>query len=66
MLNKEISLFKVERSFETLGKIPVNPYTKYTLFKLLHARIVTNQKLVEMKLREDPSCPYCCPYLLSF
>ena len=58
-LNKEINLFRVKRAFENLRKVPVNPYTKYIPFKLLHSRIVTNKKLVEMKIKDDPSCPYC-------
>ena len=58
-LNEVICLFRVERVFENLRKVPVNQYTKYILFKLLHARIVTNQKLIDMELKDDPSCPYC-------
>ena len=42
-----------------MTKIPINPYTKYILVKLLHSRIVTNQKLVEKSLVHNPSCPYC-------
>ena len=36
--------------------IPVNSYTRYILFKLLHSRIETNKKLVEMNLVDDAYC----------
>ena len=48
MLNEEVISFKAERAFGSLRKIPANPYTKYILFRLLHSRIFTNNKLAEM------------------
>ena len=37
----------------------VNAYTIYEYFKLIHSRIVTNKKLVEMNVGTDSSCVYC-------
>ena len=59
VFNIEILLYRIEKAFQCLRIIPVNSYTRYILFKLLHSRIVTNKKLVEMNLADDASCVYC-------
>ena len=59
VLNEEILLYRIEKAFQCLRIIPVNSYTRYILFKLLHSRIVTNKKLVEMNIADDASCVYC-------
>ena len=58
-LNEEMPVNITEHSFKMLTKIPVNAYVKYFQFKLIHSRIVTNKRLVEMEIKLDPKCYYC-------
>ena len=34
-------------------------FTKYLHFKMLHRRIVTNKKILDMGISESSKCPYC-------
>ena len=44
VLNIEILPEYIDRALKNMRKTPINAYTKYILFQLLHSRIVTNKK----------------------
>ena len=59
ILNEEIPFNVVEKSFKNLHKMKEGSFTKYLQFKMLHMRIVTNKKLMDMGIAEISNCPYC-------
>ena len=59
ILNEEIPYYIIERSFKQIQKMKEGSFTKYLQFKLLHNRVVTNQKLQAMGLSDNSNCPYC-------
>ena len=45
-LDKEISLYTMEKALRHIQEMKEGPFTKYLQFKMLHKRIVTNKKTV--------------------
>ena len=59
VLDDDIPHYTIEKSFKNLQKIKEGSFTKYLHFKMLHRRIVTNKKLLDMGISESSKCPYC-------
>ena len=59
ILNEEINDTRMETAFLHLHKISEGSFDKYIQFKMLHRRIITNKKLLDMNIRNDSKCPYC-------
>ena len=59
VLEEEIPHYIIEKSFKNLQKMKEGSFTKYLQFKMLHRRIVTNKKLLEMGIADSSKCPYC-------
>ena len=59
VLDEEIPHYLIEKSFKNLQKMKEGSFTKYLHFKMLHRRVITNKKLLEMGISESSKCPYC-------
>ena len=59
ILNEEINNTQMEKAFQHLHKLSEGSFDKYIQFKILHRRIVTNKKLLDMNIRDNSKCPYC-------
>ena len=49
----------MEKAFQYLHKLSEGSFDQYIQFKMLHRRIVTNKKLLDMNIRDNSKCPYC-------
>ena len=58
-LNEEIPYKTIENAFKEISKIKTGSYQKYFQFKLLHSRIITNEKLFIMNLSDSKMCKTC-------
>ena len=58
-LNEEVSYTIIENSFKEISNIKTGSYQKYFQFKLLHSRIITNEKLFNMNLSCTKMCKTC-------
>ena len=59
VLNEEINNTRMETAFQHLHKMSEGSFDKYIQFKMLHRRIITNKKLLDMNIRNESKCPYC-------
>ena len=55
-LNEEIPYDTIEHAFKGISKIESGAYQKYFQFKLLHSRIITNEKLHNMGISDTKMC----------
>ena len=58
-LNEEIPYNIIEYAFKEISNIDSGTYTKYFQFKLLHSRIITNEKLYTMNISSTNMCKTC-------
>ena len=59
ILNEDVSLIEISRSFINIQKIPKCTYNKYVQFKIMHDRLNTRQLLYKMNIFENNFCLYC-------
>ena len=58
-LNEEIPYDTIEHAFKGISKLESGAYQKYFQFKLLHSRIITNEKLHNMGISDTKMCKNC-------
>ena len=58
-LGEDMPYQTVKNSFRDIRKMKEGPYMKYVQFKMLHGRIITNKKLLDMGISDSSKCPYC-------
>ena len=58
-LNEEIPYDTVQHASKKISKIESGAYQKYFQFKLLHNRIITNEKLHNMGISDTKMCKTC-------
>ena len=58
-LNEEIHYDTIEVAFKEISNIESGTYQKYFQFKLLHSRIITNEKLYNMGISTTKICKNC-------
>ena len=59
VLNDDITYSTVETAFKDISKMKESAYYKYLHFKMLHSRIITNEKLYKMKISDSNICKIC-------
>ena len=59
ILNEDVSILEISRSFINIQKIPKCSYNKYVQFKIMHDRLNTRQLLYKMNIFENNFCLYC-------
>ena len=57
-LNEDISYDTFKNAFKTIPNLEEGAYYKYFQFKLLHSRLVTNEKLYTTKISEQQYIKY--------
>ena len=59
ILDEEINLTIIEKSFRNIQEMKEGAFVRYLQFKMLHNRIITNKKLYDMGISDTNNCPYC-------
>ena len=58
-LNEEVPYNTIEHAFKEISNKESGTYQKYFQFKLLHSRIITNEKLYNMNISSTKMCKTC-------
>ena len=59
ILNEDVTISEISRSFSNIHKIPKCSYNRYVQFKIMHDRLNTRQLLCKMNIFENNLCLYC-------
>ena len=59
ILNEDVSISEISRSFSNIQKIPKCCYNRYVQFKIVHDRLNIRQLLCKMNIFENNLCLYC-------